>query len=79
MQHTALAAQNAHHKGFFHPDVMYTVARARGGVVHTWGITSLSPGGASCAPVMPQVGPTWGLPQAYDAPQVGGEGGVGWG
>ena len=56
--------------------VVDTVARARGGVVHTRGITSHSPGGASCAPVMPQVGPTWGLPQACDAPGGGGVGGV---
>ena len=56
--------------------VVDTVARARGGVVHTRGITSHSPGGASCAPVMPQVGPTWGLPQACDAPGGGGLVGV---
>eukprot|EP00966_Prymnesium_polylepis_P251278 5809628-Prymnesium_polylepis.1 len=38
-------------------NVLRTVARARGGVVHTWGITSLSPGGDGSRPVMPQVGP----------------------
>ena len=56
-------------------DVMirYSVARgrARGEVVHTSGITMLSPGGAGCAPVMPQVGHTSGRLCGRDNPQVG--------
>ena len=51
--------------------VMDTVARARGGVVHTSGITSQSPGGAGRAPVMPQVGPTWDRPRGRDSPRWG--------
>ena len=47
---------------------MYTVARARGEVVHTPGITSQSPGGDSCARVMPRVGPRWGRPCRCDSP-----------
>eukprot|EP00966_Prymnesium_polylepis_P138726 3205728-Prymnesium_polylepis.1 len=39
---------------------IYTVARARGEVIHTPGITSQSPGGDGSGPVMPQVGPQVG-------------------
>ena len=44
-----------------------TVERARGGVVHTPGITSQSPGGDCCTRVMPQVGPRWGRPVGREA------------
>ena len=43
----------------------------RGEVVHTSGITMLSPGGAGCAPVMPQVGHTSGRLCGRGNPQVG--------
>ena len=49
----------------------YTVARARGEVVHTPGITSQSPGGGSCTRVMPRVGPRWGRPHRCDRPRWG--------
>eukprot|EP00966_Prymnesium_polylepis_P271088 6262689-Prymnesium_polylepis.1 len=56
--------QLCHHRLLLHQRgqvvcyVHATVARARGGGgVHTWGITSLSPGGDGSRPVMPQVGP----------------------
>ena len=47
--------------------VMYTVEQARGGVVHTPGFTSQSPGGDSCARMMPGVGPRWGRPGCREA------------
>ena len=50
---------------------MYTVERARGGVVHTPGFTLQSPGGDSCARMMPGVGPRWGRPGCRDSPRWG--------
>ena len=51
--------------------VLCTVERAQGGVVHTPGITLQSPGGDSCARVMPGVGPRWGRPGCRDSPRWG--------
>jgi hypothetical protein len=51
--------------------VIDTVEQARGGVVHTPGFTSQSPGGDSCARMMPGVGPRWGRPGCRDSPRWG--------
>ena len=44
------------------------LARARWGVGPYWGITVIPTCGAAAAPVMPQVGPTWGRGFFCEAP-----------
>ena len=51
----------------FAPRVAYAVARERGGVVPTPGITVIGTPGAAAAAVMPGVRRTPGLPRGCDA------------
>ena len=53
-----------------YPYVLCKLARARGGVRPHWGITVIPTCGAAPAPVMPQVGRTWGRAESRENPQV---------
>ena len=55
------------HQKVAHTNVPHAVARARGGVVPTPGITVIGPPGAAAAAVMPGVRRTPGLPRGRDA------------